>query len=150
MSDQEREEATRASLRKYRDKPETKEKRRNYGRKYMANNPEAKKRVRDAHLVMEYSRKHRLRTVYGMTTEEYAVMFGQQEGRCAICAQTEESRSRSTRGKKRNLAVDHDHTTGKVRGLLCHLCNVGVGNFGENAERMVRAADYITRHSVSW
>lgn len=53
---------------------------------------------------------------YGITQGEYRMMYTAQEGKCKICA-----------AHKRTLCVDHCHTTGKVRGLLCHRCNLMLG-----------------------
>lgn len=60
------------------------------------------------------NRARKLMVRYGITSEEYDHMLDMQDGRCAICR-------RSPRSK--HLAVDHDHTTGHVRGLLCDRCN---------------------------
>jgi hypothetical protein len=57
---------------------------------------------------------------YGITQEQYEEMLSEQNGGCAICGITE-----ATNGRR--LAVDHDHQTGEVRGLLCNNCNVAVG-----------------------
>lgn len=51
---------------------------------------------------------------YGITEAQYKEMFDAQDGRCAICGR---------KPVRRRLAVDHDHNTGKVRGLLCYTCN---------------------------
>lgn len=51
---------------------------------------------------------------YGINEDQYRAMFAAQDGRCAICAR---------RPRRRRLAVDHDHNTGQVRGLLCFTCN---------------------------
>ena len=76
--------------------------------------------------------RSRLKSKYGMTLEEYDDMSIEQGGRCAICNQT---------GAK--LFVDHDHTTGNVRGLLCHLCNCGIGFFREDTSSMHSAIRYL-------
>lgn len=68
------------------------------------------------------ARAHRrwtLRTRYGITPEEYDELLARQDGRCAMC------REECATGKR--LAVDHDHATGAVRGLLCHACNRALG-----------------------
>ena len=67
------------------------------------------------------TRRCRLRARYGLSTADYDALLIQQDGVCRIC-----KRSCST-GKR--LAVDHDHGTGAVRGLLCRRCNIGLGHF---------------------
>lgn len=70
---------------------------------------------------------------YGITLKEYEEMEKKQEGRCAICE-----------GKqKKKLHVDHCHTTGKVRGLLCNRCNLGIGQLGDTSETLIKAYTYI-------
>lgn len=73
---------------------------------------------------------------YGLTMEEYEVILIKQNGMCAIC--------KNLPGKKR-LHVDHDHKTGKLRGLLCFKCNVGLGNFGDSTELLKAALEYLGR-----
>ena len=63
---------------------------------------------------------------FGLTIEDYDAMHEAQDGLCAICKQPETS---SRDGKVYRLAVDHDHKTGKVRGLLCFKCNSAMGSF---------------------
>ena len=65
----------------------------------------------------EYRHKWRLEKVYGITPEEYARMLAAQEGRCFFCRKP----------RRKLLAVDHDHVTGRVRGLLCTPCNTSLG-----------------------
>lgn len=78
---------------------------------------------------------HILRT-YGITLEEYDAIYRHQGGRCYIC-------QRAT-GARRALAVDHDHKTGYVRGLLCKPCNRGVlGHLRDNPESLARATQYL-------
>lgn len=87
----------------------------------------------------ENNRQHRRKWVlkpYGLTPAEYDAMFDAQDGLCAICRQP---------GGNRSLVVDHDHATGAVRGLLCDGCNWGLGKFGDDPDRMERAAAYV-RH----
>lgn len=74
---------------------------------------------------------------YGVTAEEYDALYKAQGGRCAIC-------QRAT-GRARRLAVDHNHQTGEVRGLLCKPCNsYGIGMFArDNPEVFDRGADYL-------
>jgi hypothetical protein len=75
---------------------------------------------------------------YGMTLDDYERMHAQQSGVCAICM-----RSSVYKGEERRLAVDHDHTTGKVRGLLCQTCNRVLGLVDDNVEVLRRAIDYL-------
>lgn len=74
---------------------------------------------------------------YGISAEQYKILYEAQGGRCAIC--------RRATGATRRLAVDHDHKTGEVRGLLCKPCNrYGLGMFArDNPEVFDRAADYL-------
>jgi hypothetical protein len=82
---------------------------------------------------------HKLRSVYGITEQEYLQLFEEQKGVCAICGRPEkESRFR--------LSVDHSHTTGKIRALLCNACNTGLGHFEENIEYLQRAIKYLQEH----
>jgi hypothetical protein len=77
----------------------------------------------------------RVKSMYGITAEEYKFMHQLQQGKCAIC--NEEPKT------KRGLHVDHDHKTGKVRGLLCHGCNVALGSFKEDVALLNKAIEYI-------
>lgn len=72
---------------------------------------------------------------YGLTKEQYLNLLENQNYKCKICKNTELYYDK--------LIVDHDHNTGKVRGLLCSGCNKGLGLFKDNPEFLVRAADYI-------
>ena len=83
-------------------------------------------------------RKHQLKIKYGITLEDFITLLIEQDGRCAIC------KSRD-RGPEISWAVDHDHKTGKVRGLLCSGCNHGVGNFKDNPDLLIAAANYLTK-----
>jgi hypothetical protein len=80
----------------------------------------------------------RLRYKYGMTFQEYQTMFDLQNGVCAICKEPE-----TTQGK--NLSVDHCHATGKIRGLLCHRCNAGIGMLKDNVDIMLSSIAYLKR-----
>jgi hypothetical protein len=76
---------------------------------------------------------------YGITREDYERMLADQGGRCLLC-----HTDKCEDGGK--LCVDHDHATGKVRGLLCRACNLMVGNSGDSPERLRLAAAYLERH----
>jgi len=70
---------------------------------------------------------------YDIGLGDYDDMWKAQGGVCKICGQAE---------KKRRLAVDHDHETGKIRGLLCTNCNMGLGHFKDNPKLLDLAAQY--------
>lgn len=78
---------------------------------------------------------------YGVSPDEYDDMITVQGGVCAVCQQPESARNR--RGEIRQLAVDHDHATGRVRGLLCALCNAGIGCFADDTDRLAAAVAYL-------
>ena len=89
----------------------------------------------------EKRRKRKLWTKYKITTEEYNEMLANQNNSCAICG-TESTRNKSYKF----FPVDHCHETGKVRALLCDYCNVGLGRFEDDPERLRKAADYLEKH----
>lgn len=68
------------------------------------------------------------------------------DGACAICGESETAKS-PIDGAVKRLAVDHDHRTGQVRGLLCSTCNNGLGCFKDNIQLMKRAIDYLDYHN---
>lgn len=79
---------------------------------------------------------------FGLTPDQYAEMLAAQNGACAICERPErviDPRS----GRVKSLAVDHDHESGAVRGLLCQNCNKGIGNLGDSADILIAAAMYL-------
>lgn len=74
---------------------------------------------------------------YGITLDQYEATYLQQNGRCFICGGLDNDRS---------LAIDHDHGTGKVRGLLCSPCNRALGLLMDDPERARAAARYLEIH----
>ena len=78
----------------------------------------------------------KLKRRFGIDLDAYNEMLQEQGGQCLICGATE------SHGGHR-LAVDHDHETGKIRGLLCKSCNVGLGNFYDNIEFLDKAIAYL-------
>jgi hypothetical protein len=95
----------------------------------------------DLDLYRHRNRIQNLKQNFGISLEEYQRMFDAQGGVCAICGKPETAKS--NRGEVKLLAVDHDHRTGKIRGLLCAKCNTGVGNFDENESLLVKAIRYL-------
>lgn len=75
----------------------------------------------------------------GMTLESYEKMFNEQQGRCAICLSTDPGK------KRKHLVVDHCHKTGKIRGLLCVVCNVGLGHFKDSPSLLHTAMLYLNK-----
>lgn len=86
------------------------------------------------------NRKCRLKREFGITADDYKTMFDLQHGVCLICSRPE---SYVVKGSLSRLAVDHNHTTGEVRGLLCHQCNLIIGNGREDPDVFKQAAMYI-------
>ena len=97
-----------------------------------------KKKYRDAN--PDYCKNYRLQYNYGITLEDWKIMFEKQNGCCAICNTHQSLLSRT-------LVVDHDHKTGKVRNLLCDGCNVRLGNCKEDPDILRKTADYIEYHN---
>lgn len=90
-------------------------------------------------------KRYRLAQKYGMTLEQYNNMLEAQSNVCAICEQPETIKNK--RGEHHPLSVDHDHKTGRVRGLLCNSCNAGIGHFSEDKEVLQSAIKYLVEHS---
>ena len=87
------------------------------------------KRVRNPTMTpLERNRK----SMYGISPQAYTEMLYSQGGACAICGEV-----------KTKYVVDHNHKNGKVRGILCHACNVGIGNLKDSSEILEKAAEYI-------
>ena len=85
---------------------------------------------------------NKIKRVYGITKEQYEHMLEQQSGCCAICSVSAESQ------RDKTLVVDHCHSSGKIRGLLCHTCNTAIGLFKDNIDSLQRAILYLQRASV--
>jgi hypothetical protein len=132
-------------------------------KQWRKNNPEAsKKKARDrynrdtkaaASKVQKWRKDHpeqwshiqracNLRTKYGLSIDAYASLLKSQKGRCAVCG-TLDPQSRNGANRPGEFAVDHDHETGEIRGLLCNPCNTGLGLFKEDPKRLKKAARYL-------
>jgi Recombination endonuclease VII len=91
------------------------------------------------------STKHReqsLKHQFGMSNNDYKILFNTQEGRCAICLKSESIVDGGT-GNPKNLAVDHCHLSGVIRGLLCYKCNLLIGMAQDNTSILHRAINYL-------
>ena len=86
------------------------------------------------------NRKAYIKCVYGVSAEQYDTMLNEQGGVCYIC--------RNACPTGRRLSIDHDHTTGAIRALLCRGCNVGLGHFKDNTDLLLKAVDYLKLHGT--
>lgn len=77
---------------------------------------------------------------YNITLEDYNRMLEEQGNVCKICLQLEQMLHK---GNPKRLCVDHDHTTGRVRGLLCQRCNTTLGRYEDNPELMKNLISYL-------
>lgn len=77
---------------------------------------------------------------FGLTLESYDILLESQGGVCAVCQRPER---KARLGVVMAIAVDHDHDSGVVRGLLCNACNLGLGKFEDDPARLRAAADYL-------
>jgi hypothetical protein len=111
----------------------------------MAKTAEKRKDPVQKELWKEYGRRSILKKRYGITADQYDKMIIDQNNGCAICGSTE----MGGRGEATRLAVDHNHKTGKVRGLLCTSCNNGLGRFKDDPELLVKAATYLRSYESS-
>jgi len=78
------------------------------------------------------------RRLYGISAEEHRARLSRP---CEICGNFDE--------RSRAMHVDHDHETGKLRGTLCHNCNVSIGLMKESQERLIAAAQYLAKYEVT-
>jgi hypothetical protein len=88
------------------------------------------------------SKGYNLKRHFGLTLQEYEEMERAQGGACAVCGKPEHVVDKA--GRLRNLAVDHCHKTGKIRGLLCTNCNKALGHFKDDPVLLQRAIEYLS------
>lgn len=118
---------------RYATDPEYREKVKSQSRLRNQRNPRAKK-------------NGRLKAEFGITIEQYNAMLERQGGVCAICG--EPMKKIGEKGKRNHsMYVDHDHKTGKVRGLLCNQCNFGLGQFRDDPILLAKAIEYLNNWS---
>ncbi len=85
---------------------------------------------------------YKLKKLYGMSWEEFQLLYKQQNGICGICKEI-----LLIKGKHNEVCcVDHDHITYKIRGLLCHKCNKTLGLLKDNPDLCYAAGDYLKKH----
>jgi hypothetical protein len=92
--------------------------------------------VKDTKEFKDKKKNSVLKSAYNISLDDYNKMFNDQNGRCKICLIHNSE-------VKKPLSVDHYHSTGKVRGLLCGSCNLGLGMFKDNTEIMKIAIEYL-------
>lgn len=101
-----------------------------------------KQRAKDPEKTRAYTRAQTRRWYikhkYGLTIEQYNELLEKQDHRCAICGVTDPGKS--------DWRIDHCHTTKKVRGLLCHNCNVSLGLMGDNIPNIQSMLEYLILH----
>jgi hypothetical protein len=125
---------TKEALSSVRQTAEYKERHRQASRKYDGSHKEQQKQYyrNNKHVW----RRGELRRRYGMTVEQFETLFVLQGNRCAICHVDKPT-------TKKGWVVDHDHVTGKVRGILCGKCNSAIGYLGDSPALLNRAAKYL-------
>lgn len=105
-------------------------------KKYRQENPDKRK--------ITY-RKVDLKRKYGMTIEDKKIMLKKQDYKCAVCGE-ELFLFGDFKDRNKVAHVDHNHETGKVRGLLCNDCNRGIGLLKDNPEYLLKAASYLNKN----
>jgi len=110
------------------------EKRANRALAFRQYNSSPKAKVASATWYVRKGRAKRLKVEYGLTVEQHAAMLKAQGSLCKICEKA-----------AKRLVVDHDHATGKVRGLLCDNCNHALGKMYDSPALLVAAANYLLK-----
>lgn len=131
MSDRDRERHASWYERKKQD-PAWVEKRRAYSRAHRA-----RRHAADPAAAREQDLAAERKRLYGLDEEAFVRLWNKQDARCAIC------RCDLSQLPARQQHVDHDHRTGKVRGILCQKCNQGLGMLGDTEAALVRALNYL-------
>ena len=101
------------------------------------------KKEKTSGVIYDITRRERdkvLRATFGITLEDYDNKLEEQNNSCAICGRKHRLET------QRSLAVDHCHTTGLVRGLLCMNCNTAIGHFRDDKTLLQKAIDYLSTH----
>ncbi|HDU5574535.1 TPA: endonuclease VII domain-containing protein [Klebsiella aerogenes] len=93
-------------------------------------------------LTKSKQREASLKHNYGISIEHYEFLLSEQNNSCAICGEKETIKFR---GKLKNLCVDHCHSSGKIRGLLCSSCNRGIGLLKDDPNLLRKAINYLER-----
>ena len=97
-------------------------------------------KLRNPERMARRRRDNSLKDKFGISRQEWDALFTSQGNCCGICGRTDT-------GTKRDWHTDHDHITGKVRGILCHGCNMALCGAKDNPETLIKAAQYLKEHS---
>lgn len=90
--------------------------------------------------ILDKQTDSQMQRLYGIDLSEYQTMLEDQGGKCAICGTSEPGHGGN------RFCIDHSHTTGKVRGLLCMPCNVAIGHLKDNTQLIKSALNYVELH----
>ena len=126
----------------YREK--NKEKTKSYDKVYYEKNKEKIKAKGKAYYKKNKEKKKSsgLKRMYGINLHEYNLILSEQKGECACCGIHQNELTMK-------FAVDHDHDTGLIRGLLCNHCNMAIGILGDNIEGLMKALNYLEKHELT-
>jgi len=91
----------------------------------------------------EESRDNKYKHLYGISVQELHNKFKETSGKCQICGTQLSLPLYDKQKQKDTVHIDHNHDTGKFRGLLCHHCNIGLGSFRDNSELLQQAIEYL-------
>lgn len=123
-----------------------------YIAEWMKNNPEKYKKAQQKYRKTEKfdltRRNNKYLRIYGISLEEYNKLLEKQNYVCAICHCPEKAKSQRKDREFKLLSVDHCHTTGKVRGLLCQRCNISIGHSGDNIIILEKMITYLKENSL--
>lgn len=90
---------------------------------------------------------YRLKSKFKISPDDFLAMLEKQNDACAICDRAI-TVGPEGKGSRQSACIDHDHITGRVRGLLCHGCNTAIGLFSESVAILARASQYLTERSL--
>jgi hypothetical protein len=106
--------------------------------KECARKASAEYRIQHREKYLRTQSNSQLKKVYGFSLEKYEEQLKKQEGKCAIC-----KTDSPQHGHIKRFSVDHCHSTGKIRGLLCSKCNKGIGFFNDDTKLLDQAIKYL-------
>lgn len=111
-----------------------------YNKRYRTENKEYYREYykKNQEEILDRQREHDWECKYGVNKAQYDEMLTNQGGKCAICGKTPEQNGK-------HLAIDHNHTTGNLRGLLCSNCNLAISNLQDSIQNCIAASEYLTR-----